>query len=368
MAEKLFLSNINLGGHELRAAKLHLVAGALAGALAGQVYFNQTLATAVVNNGSEDVPLDARLRTGIPIGNLDTDPLDRDNHTGTQLASTISDLSTVVQAYRLDQFAAPTAAVSLGGQVLNNVADPVADTDAANKRFVLTAVESAAAGIDAKPSVRAAFGTNVTLSGEQTIDGVELVDGDRFLAVGQTDAAENGSYVVRAGAWERALGIQTGLSELNPGAFWFVEEGTAYGKTQWRVENTGVIDTGTTDIQINQFGAVVAYSNGLGLNLAGTQFSVKVAPAGGILVDATGIKLDPTVSARKTSATFGDGVAKTFSIAHNLDSDSVVVALRLVSTGEEVEAHLAYPDDNTVVVSVDGDAPASNALRAIIVG
>lgn len=40
----------------------------------------------------------------------------RANHTGSQAASTVSDLATVVKAYRLDEFAAPTAARTMNGQ------------------------------------------------------------------------------------------------------------------------------------------------------------------------------------------------------------------------------------------------------------
>jgi hypothetical protein len=47
---------------------------------------------------------------------LATNPLARANHTGTQTASTISDFATVRDQQRLDQHAAPTAAVALGSQ------------------------------------------------------------------------------------------------------------------------------------------------------------------------------------------------------------------------------------------------------------
>jgi len=45
----------------------------------------------------------------------------RANHTGTQLASTISDFDTQVQTSRLDQMAAPTAAVLFNGQNATNI-------------------------------------------------------------------------------------------------------------------------------------------------------------------------------------------------------------------------------------------------------
>lgn len=59
--------------------------------------------------------------------------LDRANHTGTQLAATISNLAAAVQAYRLDQFAAPNVSVSLGSQKIINLANGTATNDAVNK-------------------------------------------------------------------------------------------------------------------------------------------------------------------------------------------------------------------------------------------
>lgn len=45
----------------------------------------------------------------------------RAQHTGTQLASTISDFNTAVRTNRLDQMAVPTALVNLNGQDLDNI-------------------------------------------------------------------------------------------------------------------------------------------------------------------------------------------------------------------------------------------------------
>lgn len=55
-----------------------------------------------------------------------------------------------------------------------------------------------------KAPCRAVATTNISLSGEQTIDGVAVVDGDRVLVNGQSDATQNGIYIVSTGDWERA--------------------------------------------------------------------------------------------------------------------------------------------------------------------
>jgi len=60
---------------------------------------------------------------------------DRSGHTGQQTASTISDFDTQVRTTRLDQMAAPTAAVALNGQKITGLATPTTGTDAATKAY-----------------------------------------------------------------------------------------------------------------------------------------------------------------------------------------------------------------------------------------
>jgi hypothetical protein len=47
----------------------------------------------------------------------------------------MGDLAAVVQAYRLDQFAAPTGSVALGGQKITGLGTPTLSTDAATKGY-----------------------------------------------------------------------------------------------------------------------------------------------------------------------------------------------------------------------------------------
>jgi hypothetical protein len=61
--------------------------------------------------------------------------LARANHTGTQLAATVSDFDTQVRTSRLDQMAAPTAAVGLNSQKITSLATPTVATDAATKAY-----------------------------------------------------------------------------------------------------------------------------------------------------------------------------------------------------------------------------------------
>ena len=76
------------------------------------------------------------LAGSIANGKLATDPLARANHTGTQLAATVSDFDTQVRTNRLDQMAAPTGSVSANSQKITNLATATTSTDAINKDYV----------------------------------------------------------------------------------------------------------------------------------------------------------------------------------------------------------------------------------------
>jgi hypothetical protein len=69
-----------------------------------------------------------------------SDPYARANHTGTQLAATVSDFDTQVRTSRLDQMAAPTGSVSLNSQKVTSLATPTDNADAATKLYVDTKV------------------------------------------------------------------------------------------------------------------------------------------------------------------------------------------------------------------------------------
>ena len=65
-----------------------------------------------------------------------TDPYARANHTGTQLAATVSDFDTQVRTSRLDQMAAPIGSLSMNTQKITNVVDPTSAQDASTKAYV----------------------------------------------------------------------------------------------------------------------------------------------------------------------------------------------------------------------------------------
>ena len=92
------------------------------------------------------VNADINAAAAIALSKLAVDPLARANHTGTQTASTVSDFDTQVRTSRLDQMAAPTAAVSVNSQKITNLANPVDNGDAVSLGY-LTGQKGIANGI-----------------------------------------------------------------------------------------------------------------------------------------------------------------------------------------------------------------------------
>lgn len=100
-----------------------------------------------------------------------------------------------------------------------------------------------------KVPCKVATTTNITLSGAQTVAGVPVVTGDRVLVRAQTNAVENGIYIVDSGAWERAADWD-GNRDIVQGtlATAFDSGGNAY---QYIVTTPDPITIGTTALTID---------------------------------------------------------------------------------------------------------------------
>ncbi|HTE22284.1 MAG TPA: hypothetical protein VK674_04560 [Candidatus Limnocylindria bacterium] len=211
--------------------------------------------------------------------------LARANHTGFQAAATISDFDAQVRTSRLDQMAAPTAAVSFNSQQITNLADPSLAQDAATKAYV----DATAQGLDVKQSVRAATTANITLSGGQTIDGVSVVSGDRVLVKDQSTAQQNGIYVAAVGAWVRAADANSS-AEVTAGLFTFVTEGTANGNFGFVLATDDPIVLDTTALTFTQFSGAGQITAGAGLTKTGN--ILNVGQGMGLTVNADDVAVD----------------------------------------------------------------------------
>lgn len=164
---------------------------------------------------------------------------------------------------------------SLSNITLAMMAANVADTDVtltansdlrlATQKAIKSYVDSVAAGLKWKQSVRAATTANgadtTAFENGDTIDGVVLATGDRILRKDQTAQTENGIFIVQAsGAPVRATDADTG-AELKQASV-FVEEGTVNADTAWVCTNNGTITIGSTNIAFALFSSVAEIADG----------------------------------------------------------------------------------------------------------
>jgi len=111
---------------------------------------------------------DINASAAIALSKLATDPLARANHTGTQLAATVSDFDTQVRTSRLDQMAAPTASVALNAQKITGLADPTLAQDAATKAYtdlqITNLIAAAPGALDTLDELAAALGDDASFA------------------------------------------------------------------------------------------------------------------------------------------------------------------------------------------------------------
>ncbi len=364
------LSPVLLNQNELRLAVIGNLAAAPSSPKAGQTYYDTVNLASYVYNGTSWVATDASKLVGtIPNAALTTNPLARANHTGTQLSATVSDLATTVKAYTLDSFAAPVANVPFNSKNITGLLDPVNAQDASTKNYVDTNIQLSTLGIASKPAVAVVATANqAALAGLPTIDGVALTAGQRILLVGQTTTSQNGPYVVASGSWARAAGDPSGGNELGLGAFWFVETGTTYASSQWRLATptSGAITPGTTAVTITQFGQALTYTATNGISLTGQAFSGAVVALGGILASAGGFQLDTTVATRKYSTSIGDGSTLVYTVTHGLGTADVGAFIRDNATGTGQYPDWATGGSTTAITVTFSVAPTANQYRVTV--
>ena len=184
-----------------------------------------------------------------------------------------------------------TGSVDVANKRITSVAEPTQAQDAATKAYV----DSLANGLDVKQSVRAAstsaltatysngssgVGATLTNAGTQaalTLDSIALSVGNRVLIKDQSAEEHNGVYTVttvgtistnwvltRATDFDNSPG-----TEVGPGVFFFVEEGTTQQDNGYVISTEGAITIGTDSIMFSQFSGAGQITAGEGLTKTG---------------------------------------------------------------------------------------------------
>jgi hypothetical protein len=137
---RIFLTNIDLQNNQLVNFVVEKLAADPSSPATARIVFNTTTNKLEYYNGTTWVVLDNSSAAYA----ADSDKLDaqhgsyylsRTNHTGTQLAATISDFDAQVRLSRIDQMAVPTASLNLNSQKITGLATPAAATDAVTKAY-----------------------------------------------------------------------------------------------------------------------------------------------------------------------------------------------------------------------------------------
>ncbi len=288
--------------------------------------FATTLKGAATLGGNIDITLPTTAGTVITTGNLtgitgtigSLDTLSIDNITidGNTISSTDSNGN-----IKLDPDGNGTIDVS--SAKITNLGTPTSDADATTKAYVDGLIN----GLDIKESVKLATTANIagtynngtgTITASSngsigSIDGVSVTQGIRILVKDQTDAKQNGIYIVTSkgsGGSPYVLtraGDADASAEISGGAFFFVEEGATNADNGFVTTHNGNPTLGTTDITFQQFSGAGQITAGNGLDKSGNLISVDLKANGGLVIESTELAVDLGASSITGTLGVGDG-------------------------------------------------------------
>lgn len=232
-------------------------------------------------------------------------------------------------------------AFDAGNAKIEAVADPVANTDAANKQWTVAQIQTYITGLSWKQACRAATttalpaytyangtgGDGATLTANAngafpTIDGVTLVagtidTGDRVLVKNETltDQPYNGIYVLTqqgdgSNPWILTRAKDNNVaSEMVAATVAIGSEGTANKNTSWIQTTPAPITMGGSNIVWAAGPSVTAYTASTGLVLVGSDFRVKAGDGIEVVSNSasTNVRLDATAPGLQFTGSAGSG-------------------------------------------------------------
>lgn len=316
----------------------------------------------------------------------------------THVTGDITGFDTQVRTSRLDQMAAPTSDVSMNSHKITSITDPTAAQDAATKAYV----DAIAQGLSVKGSVRLATATalptntylaaviTVTATGVLTVDGSTVALNDRVLVKDEGGQLKNGIYVCTTAGAVGVAAVLTRSADMDasaefPGAFVFVEAGTANAAAGFVCTNSTPPTVGTTAIIFTQFSGAGEITAGTGLSKTGntlaidTSVTVDKTTAQALthkdLTDATNsfptFNQDTTGSARNTSVVGAPSANQSSGMIVGLTSaqtQAIGDVCTIDSTGKATLAKADAIANASAVLIATGAVSGSGANTYLLVG
>lgn len=212
------------------------------------------------------------------------------------------------------------------------------------------------AGLAWKAPVTCATTANITLSGEQTIDGV-ATSAMRVLVKNQSTASQNGIYISAAGAWARSSDADTG-TEIH-GAVTTVQEGTTNANTTW-VQTSDGVTIGVTSIVWSQLGTSVPDANSTTKGIARLYSSTSLGTNTDGAPDQNSVKIYVDAVSTTVAGLVIDSIADadaTHAPSRNAVFDAL--ALKVAKSGDTMGGDLAMGSNKVTglgAASANGDA------------
>jgi hypothetical protein len=187
---------------------------------------------------------------------------------GTTYRSIVSgDLPSLSGTYLALTGGTMSGAINMGGNQINNMANPTSAQDAATKAYV----DAAISGLTWQGPAQAYANSNVPLTGGATltIDGYAVQNGNLVILGNQTTASQNGEYTVSGIGSSYVLtsnGQPTALGDA-----WLITHGTMYANSAFVA--TGIFPSAT----FVEFAGPTAYTFSAPLVLTGSTVSITQA-------------------------------------------------------------------------------------------
>lgn len=352
--------------HELRNWVIQVLAADPATPVDGQVYYNSTTKRIRTYNGSAWV----EYGTGAGAGDV-TQTGGNSSGAGKLKVSAgankdITDSTLAATLLKLDGSSVVQAAVAgtdyVTGASTNTLTNKTFDANGAgNTLSNVEVADLAASAINSSTTLAGATNSQLptALAVKTYADGL-FNSNDAMVYKGGIDASTNPNYpAADAGHTYKitVAGLIGGASgvAVQPGdTLICTVDASAAG-------NQATVGANWTIVQSNVDQATTAT---LGLTRYATQAEAEAGSLGTVALTPASI-----ANYTQTKAfTFGDGVALTYTLTHNLNTLDVIVQVRDVATNEVRYPKIVNATVNTVQISGYITAPASNSMRAVVQG